>query len=35
MVVVAVGDKAKIEPQLKKLNLGSMEVRDTEGRPAK
>ena len=35
MVVVAVGDKAKIEPQLKKLNLGGMESRDTEGRPAK
>jgi zinc protease len=35
MVVVAVGDKAKIEPQLKKLNLGAMETRDTEGRPAK
>ena len=35
MVVVAVGDKAQIEPQLRKLNLGSMEVRDTEGRPAK
>ena len=35
MVVVAVGDKAKIEPQLKKLNLGAIETRDTEGRPAK
>jgi zinc protease len=33
MVVVAVGDRAKIEPQLKKLNLGDIEVRDTEGRP--
>jgi zinc protease len=33
MVVVAVGDRAKIEPQLKKLNLGEIEVRDTEGRP--
>ena len=35
MVVVAVGDKAKIEPQLKKLNLGAIEARDTEGRLAK
>jgi zinc protease len=35
MVVVAVGDKAQIEPQLRKLNLGAMEVRDTEGRAAK
>jgi zinc protease len=35
MVVVAVGDKAKIEPQLKKLNLGAIETRDTEGRLAK
>jgi zinc protease len=33
MVVVAVGDRAKIEPQLKKLNLGDIEIRDTEGRP--
>jgi zinc protease len=32
MVVIAVGDKAKIEPQLKKLNLGGIETRDTEGR---
>ncbi|HWV94382.1 MAG TPA: insulinase family protein, partial [Vicinamibacterales bacterium] len=35
MIVVAVGDKAKVEPQLKKLNLGAIETRDTEGRPAK
>ena len=35
MIVVAVGDKAKIEPQLKQLNLGVIETRDTEGRPAK
>ena len=35
MIVVAVGDKAKIEPQLKKLNLGAIETRDTEGRPTK
>jgi zinc protease len=35
MVVVAVGDKGKIEPQLKTLKLGGIETRDTEGRPAK
>jgi len=35
MVVIAVGDKGKIEPQLKKLNLGAIETRDTEGRVAK
>jgi zinc protease len=35
MIVIAVGDKAKIEPQLKKLNLGTIETRDTEGRPSK
>ena len=35
MIVIAVGDKAKIEPQLKKLNLGAIETRDTEGRPSK
>src|SRR5687767_9223135 len=28
MIIVAVGDKAKIEPQLKKLNLGAIETRD-------
>ena len=33
MVVIAVGDRAKIEPELKKLNLGSIEIRDTEGKP--
>jgi zinc protease len=33
MVVIAVGDRAKIEPELKKLNLGTVEIRDTEGKP--
>jgi len=33
MVVIAVGDRAKIEAELKKLNLGAIEVRDTEGKP--
>jgi hypothetical protein len=27
-----VGDRAKIEPDLKKLNLGKIEIRDTEGK---
>jgi zinc protease len=30
-VVVAVGDRAKIEPQLRKLNLGAVEIRDADG----
>src|SRR5262245_46871931 len=33
MVVIAVGDRTKIEPDLKKLNLGAIEIRDTEGKP--
>jgi zinc protease len=32
LIVIAVGDKAKIEPELKKLELGPLEIRDTEGR---
>ena len=35
MVVVAVGDRKAIEPQLAKLNVGKVEIRDAEGRPAK
>jgi zinc protease len=35
MIVVAVGDRKTIEPELQKLDLGAVEVRDTEGRPAK
>ena len=31
LVVVAVGDRKKIEPQLRKLNLGAIEVRDRDG----
>ncbi len=30
MAVIAVGDRAKIEPELQKLNLGPIEIRDTE-----
>jgi zinc protease len=33
MVVIVVGDRAKIEPELRKLNLGAVEIRDAEGRP--
>ncbi len=31
MLVVAVGDRAKIEPQLRRLNLGREELRDADG----
>jgi zinc protease len=31
-IVVAVGDRAKIEPELKKLNLGPIEFQDPEGK---
>jgi zinc protease len=31
MIVVAVGDRAKIVPQLEKLKLGTSELRDTDG----
>jgi zinc protease len=33
LIVIAVGDRAKIEPELKKLELGPLEIRDTEGKP--
>jgi zinc protease len=32
-VVVGAGDRAKIEDQLKKLSIGTVEVRDYEGNP--
>jgi zinc protease len=32
IVVLAVGDKAKIEDEMKKLNLGKMEIRDAQGK---
>ncbi|HKS27156.1 MAG TPA: pitrilysin family protein [Pyrinomonadaceae bacterium] len=35
MVIVAVGDRSKIEAEMKKLNLGAVEVRDLEGQPVK
>jgi zinc protease len=33
LIVIAVGDRAKIEPELRKLNLGTLEIRDPEGKP--
>ena len=33
LVVIAVGDRAAIEADLRKLNLGPVELRDAEGRP--
>ena len=33
LIVVAVGDRARIGPELQKLNLGAMEVRDADGLP--
>jgi zinc protease len=35
LVVIAAGDRQKIEPELKKLNLANIEVRDFEGNPVK
>ena len=32
LVVIAVGDRAKIEPELRKLNLGPVEIRNAEGK---
>jgi len=34
LIVIAIGDRAKIEPELRKLNLGAIEIRDAEGKPA-
>jgi zinc protease len=33
MVVVAVGERTKIEPQLEKLELGPIEIHDSSGNP--
>jgi zinc protease len=35
MIIVAVGDRSKIEEEMKKLNLGAIEIRDLEGQPVK
>ena len=31
LIIVAAGDRAKIEPQLKAAGLGAVEVRDVQG----
>jgi zinc protease len=35
LILMAVGDRSKIEPGLKELNLGPIEYRDTSGNPVK
>jgi zinc protease len=35
MILVIVGDRAKIEPELRKLNLGEIEFRDADGNVVK
>jgi zinc protease len=35
VVVIVAGDRAKIEPELKKLDLGPVELRDFDGNPVK
>jgi zinc protease len=32
ITVLAVGDRAKIQAEMKKLNLGNMEIRDSQGK---
>jgi zinc protease len=32
LVVIAIGDRAKIEPELRKLNLGPVEIRNADGK---
>ena len=34
-ILVAVGDRTKIEPELRKLNLGIIELQDLEGKPVR
>ena len=35
LVLVCVGDRAKIEPELEKLDLGAVEIRDADGNVVK
>jgi zinc protease len=35
LAVVAVGDRAKMQAELEKLNLGPIEIRDASGDPVK
>ena len=32
MILICVGDRAKIEPELVKLDLGAIEIRDADGK---
>ena len=32
MILICVGDRSKIEPELKKLDLGAIEIRDADGK---
>jgi zinc protease len=32
MILICVGDRVKIEPELKKLDLGDIEIRDADGK---
>ena len=32
MILICVGDRAKIEPELEKLDLGAIEIRDADGK---
>ena len=32
MILICVGDRARIEPDLVKLDLGSIQIRDTDGK---
>jgi zinc protease len=32
MILICVGDRAKIEPELQKLDLGAVELRDADGK---
>ena len=33
LIVIAIGDRKTIEPELRSLNLGAVEIRDADGRP--
>jgi zinc protease len=35
MILICVGDRAKIEPELLKLDLGAIEIRDADGKVVK
>jgi zinc protease len=35
LILICVGDRAKIEPELLKLDLGAVEIRDADGNVVK